>query len=333
MTDDPTGLQAGDPRYLPELPVPGPPAVPPPVTPPPPGTPPPGSLGPSGASGWRWFYALYAFFGGLVVSQIAVLILSGIWVSLNDTTLEKLSDDSNFIVVASFVSQLLFIGTAVFVAKLSGSFRWRDFGLVRAPFWKSVALMAAVMGSYLVILGIYNQLVNLAPDDAPEKLGANAGDLNMLFFALLVAVLAPIAEEIFFRGMIFRALWNGIGLWPAAIASGLLFGSLHIDSLSSDRLLQVIPLAVLGISFALLYSWTGTLYSTIALHATNNAIAVAAYAEKHNSDFGLVLAGVLWILMMLGCGFGYLLTDKKSDLPPGGLTGSGDGPVEYALPR
>jgi membrane protease YdiL (CAAX protease family) len=333
VTDDPTGPQAGDPRYLPELPVPGPPAVPPPVTPPPPGTPPPGSLGPSGSSGWRWFYALYAFFGGLVVSQIVVLILSGIWVSVNDTTLEKLSDDSNFIVVASFVSQLLFIGTAVFVARLSGSFRWRDFGLVRAPFWRSVALMAAVMGSYLVILGIYNQLVNLAPDDAPEKLGANAGDLNMLCFALLVAVLAPIAEEIFFRGMIFRALWNGIGLWPAAIASGLLFGSLHIDSLSSDRLLQVIPLAVLGVSFALLYSWTGTLYSTIALHATNNAIAVAAYAEKHNSDFGLVLAGVLWILMMLGCGFGYLLTDKKSDLPPGGLSGSDDGVVEYALPR
>jgi hypothetical protein len=94
--------------------------VPPPVTPPPPGTPPPGSLGPSGSSGWRWFYALYAFFGGLVVSQIVVLILSGIWVSVNDTTLEKLSDDSNFIVVASFVSQLLFIGTAVFVARLSG---------------------------------------------------------------------------------------------------------------------------------------------------------------------------------------------------------------------
>ncbi|MGH2958317.1 MAG: lysostaphin resistance A-like protein [Solirubrobacterales bacterium] len=333
MTDDPSGPQAGDPRYLPELPVPGPPAVPPPVTPPPPGTPPPGSLGPSGSQGWRWYYALFAFFGALVVSQVAILTISGIWIALSDKTLEQLSDDSNFIVLASAVSQLFFIGTAVFVARLSGSFRWRDLGLVRAPFWKSLGLMAAVMGSYLVILGIYNQLVRLAPDDAPEKLGANSGDLNMLFFALLVAVLAPIAEEIFFRGLIFRALLNAMSLWPAAILSGLLFGALHIDSLSSDRLLQVVPLAVLGISFALLYSWTGTLYSTIALHATNNAIAVAAYADKHNSEFGLVLAGVLWILMMLGCGFGHLITDKKSDLPPSGLSGSGDGPVEYALPR
>ncbi|MBJ7458246.1 MAG: CPBP family intramembrane metalloprotease [Thermoleophilaceae bacterium] len=333
MTDDPIGPQAGDPRYLPELPVPGPQIVPPPVTPPPSGTPPPGSLGSAGAAGWPWHYALLTFFGGLIVSQIAVLVIGGLWVAFGDLSLENLEDNSNFVVVASAVNQLLFIGTAVFVARLSGSFAWRDLGLVRAPFWRSVWMMAAVMGSYLLILAIYNQLVKLAPDDAPEKLGANAGDLNMFFFALLVAVLAPIAEEIFFRGMIFRALKNGIGLWPAAIGSGLLFGSLHIDSLTNDRLMQVIPLAVLGISFALLYSWTGTLYSTIALHATNNAIAVAAYAEKNNSDFGLVLAGVLWVLMMLSCALGHRLTDRRSDSTTGGSPGAGSGPVEYAVPQ
>jgi membrane protease YdiL (CAAX protease family) len=216
---------------------------------------------------------------------------------------------------------------------MSGSFAWRDFGLVRAPFWRTVALMGAVMITYFLILGAYNELVNLAPDDAPDKLGAGAGDMRMFFFAVLVAVLAPIAEEIFFRGLIFRALWNGWGLWPAAIVSGLLFGALHIDATTSERLLQVVPLAVLGISFALLYSWTGTLYSTIALHATNNAIAVAAFANEHHSDFGLVLAGVLWVLMMLGCGFGYLVTDRRTDVPPSGFPGGGDGPVEYALPR
>ncbi|MBJ7331753.1 MAG: CPBP family intramembrane metalloprotease [Solirubrobacteraceae bacterium] len=342
MTDDPFGPEAGDPRYLPELPVPGPPpvpgVVPPPVTPPPPGTPPPGtpvpgSLKPSGADGWRWYYALLAFFGGLVVSQIAVLIIGVIWVATSGKDLDVLQDDSSFIVVASAVNEILFIATAVFVARMSGSFAWRDFGLVRAPFKRTVILMAAVMATYFLILGIYNELVNLAPDDAPEKLGAGAGELRMLCFALLVAVLAPIAEEIFFRGMIFRALWNGIGLWPAAIVSGLLFGALHIDAGTAERLLQVVPLAILGVSFALLYSWTGTLYSTIALHATNNAIAVAAFAEEHNSDFGLVLAGVLWVLMMLGCGFGYLVTDRKTDVPPNEFPGGGDGPVEYALPR
>lgn len=315
------------------MPVPGPPAVPPPVTPPPPGTPPPGSLKPSGSDSWRWYFAVYAFVGALIAGQIAVLVVSGIWVWLSDKTLTQLSDGPGFIVVASAINELFFIATAVFVARLSGAFRWRDFGLLRAPFRRTVVLTGVVMVSYFVFLAVYNQLVQLAPDDAPEKLGADGSDLQMLFFALLVAVLAPVAEEIFFRGMIFRALWNGIGLWPAAIVSGLLFGSLHFDELTSERVLQVIPIAVLGISFALLYAWSGTLYSAIALHATNNAVAVAAFAEKNNSDFGLVLAGVLWVAMMVGCGFGHRLTDKRSDLPPTGLSDGGDGPVEYALPR
>lgn len=333
MTDDQNGAPPPDPRYLPELPVPGPPPMPLPVTPAPPGTPPPGSLERPGPDGWRWYYALLAFFGGLVVSQIFVLIVGGIWAASDQSTLEKLQDDSTFIVVASAINELLFIATAWVVARFSGSVAWRDFGLVRAKFWPTLWKMLAVLGGYFLLLAIYNAAVNLAPDDAPDKLGAAGGAVNMLMFGLLVAVLAPIAEEIFFRGMIFRALRNGVGLWTAAIISGLLFGALHIDSTSTDRLLQVVPLAILGVSFALLYNWTGTLYSTIALHATNNAIAVAAYASKHDSDFGLVLAGVLWLAMMAFCAFGYRLTDRDRGPDIDGIAPPGGGPVEYALPR
>lgn len=334
MTDDLSGPPPDDPRFLPELPVPGPHGMPPAVTPPPPGTPPPGSLEATGADSWRWYYALIAFFGGLLVSQIAVLIIGGVWALSSGKSFEVLNENSTFIVVASAVNELLFIATAVFVARMSGSVSFKDFGLVRKPFWPTLVRMAGVLASYFIMLAVYNQLVHLAPDDAPDKLGAATSTLHMFVFALLVAVLAPIAEEVFFRGMIFRSLKNGMGIWPAAIVSGLLFGALHIDATTSERLLQVVPLAVLGISFALLYAWTGTLYSTIALHATNNAIAVAAFADKHNSTFGLVLAGVLWVLMMLFCGYGHYFTDRggRSSSPPG-FSGTDGGSVEYALPR
>jgi membrane protease YdiL (CAAX protease family) len=311
VTDGQNGASPPDPRPLPERPVPGPPVLP--VTPPPAGTPPPGSLRPSGAEHWRWYYALIAFFGGLIVSQVAVLIIGGIWATTKGIAFDQLEKDSMFIVVASAVNELLFIATAYFVARLAGRVTWRDFGLVARRFWPTVGRIATVLVGYLALLAAYNALVKLAPDDAPDKLGASGGTLNMLLFGLLVAVLAPIAEEIFFRGMLFRALRNGAGLWPAAIISGLLFGSLHIDATTTERLLQVVPLVVLGIAFAMLYNWTGTLYSTIALHATNNAIAVAAYAGKQHSDFGLVLAGVLWLAMMLLCTLGPRLTDRRRD--------------------
>jgi hypothetical protein len=106
VTDDPPDRPTDEQRFLPEMPVPGPPAVPPPVTPPPPGTPPPGSLKPSGSDSWRWYFAVYAFVGALIAGQIAVLVVSGIWVWLSDKTLTQLSDGPGFIVVASAINEL-----------------------------------------------------------------------------------------------------------------------------------------------------------------------------------------------------------------------------------
>ncbi len=322
MTDASNGPQIPRPHYLPEMPVAGPPAIPPPVTPPPGGVPPIGGLQPEGADRWRWYHALLAFLGGFVAGQIAILIIGGAWASIEGVSFDSLSDNSSFILVASAVNEVFFIVFSYVVARMTGPVTARDFGLRRAPFWPTVWRMAAVMVGYFVLLAAYSSLVNLEPDTSPDKLGAATSDTHMLFFAILVGVMAPIAEEFFFRGFLFRALRNGLGLWAAAVVSGILFGALHIDSGSAERLLQVVPLAILGVSFALLYAWTGTLYATIALHATNNSIAVAAYAEKNNSDFGIALAGVIWLLMMLGCTFGYLLTDRRRR-----------GDVEYALPQ
>lgn len=281
------------------------------MTPPPVGTPPPGRLGLAYADGWRWFHAAFAFVGGFVASQIAVLILGAIWVAATGVKFDSLDADSSFVLAASAINEVFFVVAAYFVARIIGPVSLRDFGLLRAPFWGTVWKMGVVLVAYYGVLAAYSGLVDLQPDTAPEKLGANSSNLHMLFFAILVGVMAPIAEEFFFRGFLYRALRNGLGVAGAAIVSGLLFGALHIDSGSTERLLQVVPLAVLGVSFALLYQWTGTLYSTIALHATNNSIAVAAYADKHNSDFGMIVAGVVWVVMMLGCALGPRLTDRR----------------------
>jgi membrane protease YdiL (CAAX protease family) len=171
--------------------------------------------------------------------------------------------------------------------------------------------MGAVLAGYFVLLIVYSELVHLAPDTAPDKLGAGNSNLHMLFFALLVGVLAPFAEEFLFRGFLYRALRNGIGIAGGAIVSGLFFGALHIDAATGERLLQVVPLAVLGILLALLYEKTGTLYASIGVHATNNSIAVLAYASEHKSNFGVALAIVVWLAMMVACAVLPRFTDRK----------------------
>lgn len=310
MRDDHSENGGGRPQYRPELPVSGPPFIPPPVTPPPPGTPPPGELRVGGSERWRTGHALLAFVAGFVATQIIVTVLGVVWAELAGIDFTDLSDDGSFVLTASAINSVMLVAASLAVARMLGPVKLRDFGLLHAPFWGTLWKMALVMASYLVLLAVYAELVDLAPDSAPDKLGAATSTQHMIAFVVMVAVLAPLAEEFFFRGMLFRAVANGIGVLGGAIVSGLIFGAMHIDSLASERLLQVVPLIILGISFALLYSWTGTLYAPIALHATNNALAAASYASKHDSDIGLALAVVAWLLMMLLCALGWRWTDR-----------------------
>lgn len=266
----------------------------------------------TGADRWPWHYALIAYFGAFLASSFFQLFAFVFWEAGGGNA----DDDKSFLLVASALGQLAFIGTACFVARLAGPIKLRDFGLVRAPLWPSVAKAGAVMASYLLVFAVYSSLVNLEADDAPNKLGAGDGNVNMIAFAVLVAAMAPLGEELLYRGVVFRALKNGVGVVLGAAISGVLFGVLHIDSLASERLLQVVPLCVLGFAFAIAYWWSGTLFVPIALHATNNSLAVIYFAADEGSTIGIIAGVIVWLSMMAFCIFGYRLTDKDDSDPP-----------------
>ena len=58
--------------------------------------------------------------------------------------------------------------------------------------------------------------------------------------ALAVIVVAPVAEEFFFRGFFYRALRTKLRVWAAALIDGLVFGALHFQGLDSAVILPVI---------------------------------------------------------------------------------------------
>jgi membrane protease YdiL (CAAX protease family) len=295
-----------------QTPPPQPPQAPIFVQPKPAGSGPGAAFRQPGADNWPWWYSLATLASGLVAAQIVIAILYGVWAAAGG----DYDKDTAFTILATLVQEVIFVGAAVVIARMSGRVTMRDFGLVKAPLWPTVGKAASVMIGYFIMIAVYSSLVHLTADDAPDKLGAGSGVLGMLIFAVVVAVMAPIAEELLFRGMIFRSLANGMGVWGGAIVSGLIFGAFHIDSFAQSRLLQVVPLAILGILFALLYAWSGTLYSTIALHATNNSLAVLVYAADKDSTAGIVAAICIWLSMMTGCVVGWRFTDRGDDEPP-----------------
>jgi uncharacterized protein len=88
--------------------------------------------------------------------------------------------------------------------------------------------------------------------------------------ALTLVLLAPIVEEVVFRGLLFGALAPRIGILAAAIVSALIFGLVHGDTVLFPTL------AALGFINALAYAATGNLTVPITLHALNNGLAAVA---------------------------------------------------------
>jgi membrane protease YdiL (CAAX protease family)/uncharacterized RDD family membrane protein YckC len=138
--------------------------------------------------------------------------------------------------------------------------------------------MFAVLGIYYLGAIAFSALV-LQPkqEDIGKELGVCNPGIGIAIFAVLaIIVLAPIAEEIFFRGFFFAGLRRRWSLWPSALLSGAIFGLVHAPTGPT----AAIPLAGLGVGLAWLYNKTGSIYPSMLAHFLNNAIAISVVLGK-----------------------------------------------------
>lgn len=147
----------------------------------------------------------------------------------------------------------------------------RRLGLRWPPARIFSTVVLAIAAYFLVAIAI-TMLLSPEQDDIAESLGAddNATILITMLAGLLIVPVASVAEELFFRGLVFGGMRQTLGLWPAALASGAVFGSLHLTAGDVGVALQ---LSLFGAILAWSYERSGTLWTPIALHAANNAIA------------------------------------------------------------
>ncbi len=89
-------------------------------------------------------------------------------------------------------------------------------------------------------------------------------------FVLTVAVVAPIGEEIFFRGFVFNLLRNRLNLQSAVWISSALFAVLHVS------VKNFLPILVIGVLLARLYHRTGSLWSCMVMHGMFNLLSTVA---------------------------------------------------------
>lgn len=92
----------------------------------------------------------------------------------------------------------------------------------------------------------------------------------MVGFLLVVAVAAPVGEELFFRGFVFNVLRHRVRFQWAVWLSAVLFALLHAS------LRSFVPIVVMGALLAWLYARTGSLWSCVVMHGTFNFLSATA---------------------------------------------------------
>ena len=221
------------------------------------------------STGWKpwtaWAALVAAFAGALVGALVIGAIGSAAGSSFTDPS-------PAVSISATIVQDLSFIGAALLFAGIASRPLPEQFGLRPTRFWPAVGWIAAAFAAFYVFTLVWVSILGVSPDDTklPDELGVKDSTFALLAVAFLVSVVAPIAEEFFFRGFFFGALRNWKGPWPAAVLTGLVFGAIHVGSAEAAFLL---PLAFFGFTLCLLRERTGSLYPGIALHCMNNSLA------------------------------------------------------------
>ena len=127
----------------------------------------------------------------------------------------------------------------------------------------------ATIGASLVASAVVLVLESLGIDTSPQVAEQALGRVDPWLAVLAVVILAPIAEEVFFRGVVFNALLREASLRWAYIGSAGLFAVIHLEPVA------MLPLFLLGLALAWVYRRSNNLLAPIAMHATVNGIAVA----------------------------------------------------------
>ncbi len=145
-------------------------------------------------------------------------------------------------------------------------------GLRRAPLARTLVYVAIGLPALLAM--------NVAWGLVMERFGLEGqGDILPLFGQGLVgllgalvvaAVVAPVAEELFFRGFLFAGLRDRWGLAAGMLISSAVFGAVHLTPG------VMLPIALMGALFAWLYQTTRSLWPAILLHGLYNGVAVLA---------------------------------------------------------
>ena len=163
-----------------------------------------------------------------------------------------------------------------------------DFGLRLVPWRSALGWTIAAYASFWFAGAIAGLLLGTPEEqDIVVDLKAEDSTLIIAAFAVMVCLIAPLAEEFFFRGFLLRVLRERTNVPVAVIGTGFAFGLVHLPS---GDWRGMIILAMFGMALCGLFLLTSSLLPCIMLHAFHNSLTFGF--TKELPWWGIVLLTV-----------------------------------------
>ena len=149
-----------------------------------------------------------------------------------------------------------------------------------------------------MLVGILQSVLNY--QEYQESMDQLMEGKQMWFLILSMGIIAPLAEEIVFRWLIYLRLRDYMRMGASAVISGLIFGIYH------GNLVQAVYASLLGIVFAYILDISGCLWSSVLLHMGANIWSLISpdlytWIIARNPAAIMILFLILLMVMILGC--------------------------------
>ena len=253
---------------------------------------------------WRVIYPILIHLGISMAVSIAFSMFF-IWKVISGTDISNSYD-----VVEKINSSTLYqlILTSVLSGVITFFLYWKDQQRRKAGFlgqgedfvwsppviWFSVIILAIAGSQMLNDLILVFRLNEIFPYYSQMTDDTMTGQPVWLLF-LTVGLLAPAAEELIFRGLVFRRMKDFMNPWAAIILSALLFGIYH------GNMIQFLYASLMGILLAVIYHRTGTLWTSILAHLVANLWSLFGNSWWSSMwakiPFGFILGFVIELLL------------------------------------
>jgi len=188
-----------------------------------------------------------------------------------------LSEDVNGLLHTS-LSDILIVAIAVYFVVRRYGHKLDTIGLSLKNTWKNVLtgvigyiaalpILACVLFATMWVIEVTGYKPPMQP--VVEMFLSQDSAKILIYMTVFVSIFGPMAEEIFFRGFLYKALRGRFGVKLPLVIVAALFALLHAD------VVAFAPILVLGITLGFLYERTGSLIASFTVHIMHNTATIS----------------------------------------------------------